>query len=82
MAANPRLIGILLLPSFAHLALGAVVEPLFIANWLTGRPLYRWRAVSLDGKPVTTSSDIAVPVDAGTSAVASCRASTASPPPW
>src|SRR4051812_21068857 len=65
MAQNTRLIGVLLLPSFAHLALGAVVEPLFIANWLTGRPLYRWRTLSLDGKPVRASSELPVPVDAG-----------------
>src|SRR4051812_24577930 len=65
MAPNqPREIGILLLPSFAHLALGAVVEPLFIANWLTGRALYRWRTLSLDGKPVRTSSEFSVPADA------------------
>jgi AraC family carnitine catabolism transcriptional activator len=64
MAQNPREIGILLLPSFAHLALGAVVEPLFIANWLIGRPLYRWRTLSLDGKPVRTSSELSVPADA------------------
>jgi AraC family carnitine catabolism transcriptional activator len=65
MASNPKQIGILLLPSFAHLSLGAVVEPLFIANWLTGRPLHRWTTLSLDGKPVRTSSELLVPVDAG-----------------
>src|SRR5690349_2932264 len=64
-AANPKEIGLLLLPSFAHLALGAVVEPLFIANWLTGRTLYRWRTLSLDGKAVRTSSELTVPTDAG-----------------
>jgi AraC family carnitine catabolism transcriptional activator len=65
MAAHPKDIGILLLPSFSHLALGAVVEPLFIANWLTGRALYRWRMLSLDGKSARTSSELSVPVDAG-----------------
>src|ERR1700754_141755 len=65
MAATPRQIGLLLLPSFAHLALGAVVEPLFIANWLSERPLYHWRTLSLDGKAVRTSSELSVPVDAG-----------------
>ena len=65
MAANPREIGLLLLPSCSHLALGAVVEPLFIANWLTGRALYRWRTLSLDGRPVRTASELPVPVDAG-----------------
>ncbi|WP_395015438.1 GlxA family transcriptional regulator [Dongia sp.] len=64
MAQKPKQVGILLLPSFAHVALGAVVEPLFVANWLAGRPLYRWRTISLDGKPARTSSEIAVPADA------------------
>ena len=65
MAPAPKEIGVLLLPSFSHLALGAVVEPLFIANWLSGRPLYRWRTLSLDGKPARTSSELTVPADAG-----------------
>lgn len=65
MAPAPKEIGILLLPSFSHLALGAVVEPLFIANWLSGRPLYHWRTLSLDGKPAKTSSELTVPADAG-----------------
>jgi AraC family carnitine catabolism transcriptional activator len=54
----------MLLPSFAHLALGAVVEPLFVANWLSGRTLYRWRTLSLDGKSVRTSSELTVPAEA------------------
>jgi AraC family carnitine catabolism transcriptional activator len=65
MSPVAREIGLLLLPSFSHLALGAVVEPLFVANWLAARPLYRWRTLSLDGRPVRTSSDLMVPVDAG-----------------
>src|SRR5262245_59957256 len=65
MAPSARQIGLLLLPSFSHLGLGAIVEPLFVANWLTGRQLYRWRTLSLDGKPVRTSSDLPVPADAG-----------------
>jgi len=65
MAPKAKEIGLLLLPSFSHLALGAVTEPLFIANWLTGRPLYRWRTLSLDGKAARSSSEMPVPVDAG-----------------
>jgi AraC family carnitine catabolism transcriptional activator len=61
--STPKEIGVLMLPSFSHLALGAVVEPLFIANWLTGRPLYRWRTISLDGNPVRTASELSVPAD-------------------
>ncbi|MDQ7249126.1 GlxA family transcriptional regulator [Dongia sedimenti] len=65
MAPTPHDIGLLLLPSCSHLALGAVVEPLFIANWLTGRSLYRWRTLSLDGRTVRTASQLPIPVDAG-----------------
>jgi AraC family transcriptional regulator, carnitine catabolism transcriptional activator len=65
MAANPRTIGLLLLPAFSHLAMSAIIEPLFIANWLSGRTLYRWRTLSRDGHPAQASSEIKVPVDAG-----------------
>ena len=61
----PRLVGLLLLPAFSHLGLSAVVEPLFIANWLSGRTLYRWRLLSLDGRPAAASSALKAPVDAG-----------------
>jgi AraC family carnitine catabolism transcriptional activator len=63
MVPAPRLVGLLLLPAFSHLAMSAIVEPLFIANWLSGRPLYRWRMLSLDGKAVAASSELQVPVD-------------------
>src|SRR5689334_21081292 len=64
MAEKPRMIGLLLLPAFSHLAMSAIIEPLFIANWLSGRTLYRWRTLSRDGKPAVASSEIKVPVDA------------------
>jgi AraC family carnitine catabolism transcriptional activator len=65
MAANPRMIGLLLLPAFSHLAMSAIIEPLFIANWLSGRALYRWRTLSRDGRPAVASSAVTAPVDAG-----------------
>jgi AraC family carnitine catabolism transcriptional activator len=65
MAANPRMIGLLLLPAFTHLAMSAIIEPLFIANWLSGKPLYRWRTLSRDGRPAVAWSEVKVPVDAG-----------------
>jgi AraC family transcriptional regulator, carnitine catabolism transcriptional activator len=68
MAANPRLIGLLLLPAFSHFSMSALIEPLFIANWLSGRALYRWRILSLDGRPVIASSEVKVPVDAAMAA--------------
>jgi AraC family carnitine catabolism transcriptional activator len=66
MAEISKLVGVLLLPNCSHLALGAVTEPLFVANWLTGKPLYRWQTVSLDGKPVRTASGLTLQVDSAT----------------
>lgn len=65
MAEAPRLVGVLLLPDFSQFSLAAVTEPMFIANWLSGRELYRWRTLSLDGKPVRASAGLRLPVDAG-----------------
>ena len=65
MAETPRSVGVLLLPDFSQFSLAAVTEPMFIANWLSGRELYRWRTLSLDGKPVRASAGLRLPVDAG-----------------
>jgi AraC family carnitine catabolism transcriptional activator len=65
MAEDTRLVGLLLLPEFSQLGLAAVTEPLFVANWLSGRTLYRWQALSLDGRPARSSSGQKLPVDAG-----------------
>ena len=64
MADESRLVGLLLLPDFSQLGLAAVTEPLFVANWLSGRMLYRWQSVSLEGKAVRSSSGQKMPVDA------------------
>jgi len=65
MADTPRSVGLLLLPDFSQLGLAAVTEPLFVANWLSRRTLYRWRTLSLDGKPARSSAGQRLPVDAG-----------------
>lgn len=64
MADESRLVGLLLLPDFSQLGLAAVTEPLFVANWLSGRALYRWQTLSLDGKAARSSSGQRLPVDA------------------
>jgi AraC family carnitine catabolism transcriptional activator len=56
-----------LLPDFPQICLAAAIEPLFIANWLSAAPLYRWETLSLDGKPVRASNGTPVAVDAGIS---------------
>ena len=50
----------LLLPRFAMLAFTAAVEPLRPANLLSGRTLYRWRALTADGKPMASSNGLEV----------------------
>ena len=58
MVDSSRLVGLLLLPDFSQLGLAAVTEPLFVANWLSGRALYRWRTLSLDGKPARSRAAV------------------------
>ena len=60
MASVPRTFGFLLVPKFAMLAFTSAVEPLRAANLLSGRELYRWRAISRDGGPVTASNGLEV----------------------
>lgn len=55
----------LLLPRFTLLAFSSAVEPLRIANQLSQKPLYRWRVLSQDGRPVNSSSGISVEVQSG-----------------
>ena len=61
---QPQRIGFLLLPEFPQIGLAAAIEPLFIANWLSATPLYRWETLSIDGRPVRASNGASVGVDA------------------
>jgi len=65
MAESTTSVGVLLLPDFSQLSYAAITEPLFVANWLSGRELYRWRTLSRDGKPVRASAGQRLVVDAG-----------------
>ncbi|MER8439803.1 GlxA family transcriptional regulator [Mesorhizobium sp. M1312] len=57
---KPLSLAILVLPGFSHLALGAYIEPLRVANLLAERELFCWRVLSLDGKSVSSSSGLSV----------------------
>jgi len=57
-----RRLALLLLPEFSNLGLAAVIEPLFVANWLAQRTLFEWRCLSVDGKPVRASNGALLPV--------------------
>ena len=63
---KPTHVGFLLLQNFTMMALSSAVEPLRMANQLSGRELYSWGLVSSDGQPVKASDGISVAVDHST----------------
>ena len=67
-AASPEAVGFLLIPGFTLMTFAAAIEPLRLANMLTGRALYRWTLLSRDGGPVASSGG--VPVAPGASIAA------------
>jgi transcriptional regulator GlxA family with amidase domain len=62
-AAAIETIFFLLVPDFSMIAFTSAIEPLRIANRLSGRSLYRWRLLSRDGAPVAASNGIAIQVE-------------------
>lgn len=52
-----------LLPKFTMLAFSSAIEPLRIANQLTGKALFNWRVLSEGGGPVECSNGVPVGVD-------------------
>jgi transcriptional regulator GlxA family with amidase domain len=58
-------IGFLLIPDFALLAYASAIEPLRAANRLSGRALYRWSHVSIDGLPASASNGVRIQADCG-----------------
>ncbi|WP_428242630.1 GlxA family transcriptional regulator [Gynuella sp.] len=57
-------IGFLLLENFTMIALASALEPLRMANQLSGKELYSWHLISKDGEPVRASDGISVTPDA------------------
>ena len=53
----------ILLPRMTMLAFSSAVEPLRIANQLTGQCLYRWFLLSEDGQPVQCSNSVTIAAD-------------------
>jgi AraC family transcriptional regulator, glycine betaine-responsive activator len=60
---GPTRIGFLLLHNFTMMALASAVEPLRMANQLSGRELFAWKLVSTDGQQVRASDGIGVAPD-------------------
>lgn len=55
-----------LLEEFSHLAFSCALEPLRIANLVSGKPLYRWSLISANGKTATCSNGSVTLVNGGT----------------
>jgi len=53
---------VLLLPGFSQLCLASMIEPLRLANSLSGKCLFRWQLASLDGCQVASASGMALDV--------------------
>ena len=54
-----------LLPEFTHIAFSCALEPLRIANLVSGRTLYRWSLLSEDGRTATCSNGAVTLTDGG-----------------
>ena len=55
-------LGFYLVPNFSLLPFSSAIEPLRMANMLSGRELYSWQLVSSDGLAVRSSAGIEMPV--------------------
>jgi transcriptional regulator GlxA family with amidase domain len=53
-------IGFLTVPDYSMIAFGNAIEPLRMANRLSGRELCRWTVLSLDGEPVRASNGLSI----------------------
>ncbi len=58
-----ELISFLLLPKLSMLAFTSAIEPLRIANQLTGQELYRWQVITEDGEAVACSNKVMIGAD-------------------
>ena len=61
--AEPVMVTFVLLPKFTMLAFSAAVEPLRMANQLTGQVLFRWQVLTEDGAPMACSNGLKVVAD-------------------
>ena len=62
--SKPQNIGFLLLDNFTMIALASAVEPLRMANQLSGRELFNWFTISQDGAELSASDGIRIKPDA------------------
>lgn len=46
------------MPQYSFYGLGAILDPLFILNWLAQEERFAWRLLSVDGRPVPASNGL------------------------
>lgn len=61
--AEPSRLTFVLLPNFSLLAFSSAIEPLRIANQLSGQVLFEWEVLSEDGSAVACSNGVTLQVD-------------------
>ena len=69
----PETIGFLIVPKFSMMAFTSTIEPLRMANRMSGRELYRWQLYTVDGKPIRASNGILIMPDASLAEAADAR---------
>ena len=65
--APPYRVGFLLINNFTLVALASAIEPLRMANQLSGSELYTWQLLAAGDSPVKASDGIAITADRGIS---------------
>lgn len=61
----PTRFGFLLINDFTLISMSSAVEPLRMANRITGKDVYQWRIISETGRSVTASDGLSVNADYG-----------------
>ncbi|MBO0906309.1 GlxA family transcriptional regulator [Jiella sonneratiae] len=69
---RPLEVTLVVLPDTSLMSLAATLDPLRGANRLSGRPCYRWRVVSPDGRDPRTSCGLTIKVDGALDPAAHC----------
>jgi transcriptional regulator GlxA family with amidase domain len=71
-SSEPKTLGLLLVNGFALMAYAAIVESYRAANALSGRTLYRWSHISIDGQPCRASNGATIVRDLTIGDAAAC----------
>jgi len=61
----PTRFGLLLINDFTLISMSSVVEPLRMANRISGKDVYRWKMISQSGKAVAASVGTSINADSG-----------------